>query len=174
MSDRKTNYTYISLSNASSSVIDLVQIDSQCVQSITDFSVQNFSNFSDHLLCIVDIALRYDSKKQIISANSDSLKITRWNNKFKDNYVVALSNQFGIYYNSSDTNDLADNLQISILDAMDQAGMSKITYRKNSQLKYLKTPWFNEECKVAKKAIETIYKILLKNNYNTDDFENLL
>ena len=177
VSDRIANHTYLSTSNESSSVIDLVWINSQCIQTIDDFSVHNFSTFSDHMLCSIDISLPDNTNNPAIpnsSDNSDSLKITRWNDKYRENYFAALSNQIGIYFNSPLTNDLADNFRISILDAMEEAEMSNVISQKNFQLKHIKNSWFNEHCKKAKKDISDNYKILRKNDYNDSDFENLV
>lgn len=163
-SDTPANFTFIS--SIGKSIIDLVWVNHVTISDITDFEVVNAVESSDHLGCLTNIKIHNlpcsipSDKLPNISGNR---KVLRWNPDLNRIYQVSLNNSRLLYYSNDCVNSLFDNLNNAIVLVARELGLCR-TYKVSNNL-IKGSPWFDTDCRQAKRERRQKYRLLRRNGY---------
>ena len=158
------------LSKDCQSVIDLAWADAFTIQNILDFSVENFSMYSDHQLCSLKIKCVYLSTLKNDSKNIHIVNKIKWKKENSQTYINSISQQYSIYYNDVNIDNLSDNLLTTLKSSLWESGM--LIETSNNINRTYKSPWYNKNCIDARKQIDAHYKILKQNNFDKEHLAN--
>lgn len=106
------------------SVIDLVWVDTESLNIISDLEIRNLYEKSRHNMCSLTLTKTFqvhDKGNRVYQKfHTNTTTVIKWNEEKNVTYQIALSNSLRIYFNSSSTEQLYDNLIQAIYEATDQ------------------------------------------------------
>ncbi|CAG5100739.1 Protein of unknown function [Cotesia congregata] len=155
---------------AGTSIIDLVWIDLPALHHVVDLEVVLEPTLSDHrpvnLKIAVDIAVDVENVKACNTRKplTPSLRI-KWSDNAKDDYSYHLANCISPI-SSNDLDSQYNSIHSAIFTAADKANL--VMRRSNSGQSFSNedSPWYDLECKLAKREYRKSLKIYKKENHS--------
>lgn len=161
LSDTPAHPTFVSANG--SSVIDLVWVNEDCLNTVEDLKVLDFSQYSWHFLISLNLSPSFELNKKYREYNNE---VVKWNPNVSSEFKHYLDNSRNIYVNAHQTENLSKNFLDTLRLALRENGMLK-SIKTNSLFRHNKDkPWFTENCKIAKKTTKNLYKICCKNKFD--------
>uniref|UniRef100_T1ID12 Endonuclease/exonuclease/phosphatase domain-containing protein n=1 Tax=Rhodnius prolixus TaxID=13249 RepID=T1ID12_RHOPR len=164
MSDNLGQKTFVS--KVGSSVIDLAWCDYYNLDKVVDLSVLQWSTLSDHFPIEIKLNLPLNRRKVEGGCSSQGAFVCSrlsWDNNKAEAYVLNMENMPKISYNLhlETISNINENLKDAIWETAEHLGLVRKQKKNHIQVNN-NDPWFDQQCKTAKKIMKENLKICKK------------